>query len=570
MGKGKKSGGSKSNASNYEAGRDASVGASGRSSKNRHRGSGGGAESNNEGMLRSGSSTDLASRLSPQVLSGNTWNLIPSLKNYQGGFHWIAGCIVLCWIFGYAIGAGWTDLSGSVSPWRKAFGKAIRDSTPYQLATFRAGKWEEFLNQSKGGLIKWIMNFDRNADKNRIYEMDPSHPYTFALLREAVIREKGGYVHHDLGILTPAPSGASRGLGMVSNTYHACQSQCLPGTASEKLDWKNKLRKCGGCNETCDEECNQLNTSPTDGQGLYKQEEVLIRVPLSFQMTRSVAIDTLSPLIPADVQTKNNFHALDDGAMLVLLLAHERGVGRFSRWYPYTLSLPNEPTCGYSRKMRPHLLDALEAMKHELRIDVEGWSAELVKASMYADRIANSLNTDYGQYIQTPEGISTFENIRWCLCQVASRATAGNEESGALRMVPIADLINHDINAGGFKELTGRERLEKGDMVDAIEEDDKGAFVVRSLRHGQRRPLRKGQELMVNYNVPLFTPLDWFISMGFVPSERWGPWEKVDAVLPQVRRDGPFAETTMTSKEQWEKDASFVLNEIQGREAGWE
>jgi hypothetical protein len=49
------------------------------------------------------------------------------------------------------------------------------------------------------------------------------------------------------------------------------------------------------------------------------------------------------------------------------------------------------------------------------------------------------------------------------------------------------------------------------------------------------------QELLVNYNVPYYTPLDWFVSAGFVPRERWGAWVKRDAVLPQVRRDGSFA-----------------------------
>lgn len=49
------------------------------------------------------------------------------------------------------------------------------------------------------------------------------------------------------------------------------------------------------------------------------------------------------------------------------------------------------------------------------------------------------------------------------------------------------------------------------------------------------------QELMVNYNVPHYSPLDWFISLGFVPPERWRQWEKVDSVLPKVRKDGPHS-----------------------------
>jgi hypothetical protein len=67
--------------------------------------------------------------------------------------------------------------------------------------------------------------------------------------------------------------------------------------------------------------------------------------------------------------------------------------------------------------------------------------------------------------------------------------------------VPILDMINHDSNAGGFIELTGKEKIENGDFVDAAELNS-GTFVVRSLRHGRRKPLKKGQELLANYNVP--------------------------------------------------------------------
>lgn len=103
----------------------------------------------------------------------------------------------------------------------------------------------------------------------------------------------------------------------------------------------------------------------------------------------------------------------------------------------------------------------------------------------------------------------------------------------------MADMINHDASAGGFVELMGEEKLENGDFIDVIE-DDAGTFVVRSLRHGRWKALKVGQELLVNYNVPHYAPLDWFISLGFVPSERWSKWQKIDSALPRVRRDGPF------------------------------
>ncbi|KAG7357103.1 hypothetical protein IV203_001791 [Nitzschia inconspicua] len=361
------------------------------------------------------------------------------------------------------------------------------------------------------------------------YVNNPSHPHVFAVLREAIVREKGGYVHPDLGFLKPAPCGAARGIGMVYNNYHNCQTKCMPGLAKEKLEAKRR----SSFNTTSDE--------PICEKKQYMQVEVLIKVPLSYQMTRKVALDTLLPLIPAEVQKEANLHELDDAALLVLLLAHERGVGRYSRWLPYITTLPLEPSCGYSLALRPHILDAINAMRDEMGMDVTGWENEMLKATQYADKIAEGLGDDYGEYLACPKDEDPIDNIAWALCQVASRATAGSQKYGSLRMVPLMDMINHDVDAGGFVELTGKERLEDGDFVDAVDETDEGAFVVRSLRHGRRRALRPGQELLVNYNVPHYSALDWFVSLGFVPPERYDAWQKLDAPLARVRQDGPFA-----------------------------
>lgn len=101
---------------------------------------------------------------------------------------------------------------------------------------------------------------------------------------------------------------------------------------------------------------------------------------------------------------------------------------------------------------------------------------------------------------------------------------------------------------------------EVGDVVES-EEADAGTFIVRSLRHGRRKALRKGQELMVNYNVPHYSPLDWFVSMGFVPPERQKRWQKIDPALPRIRRDAhgsgaadegqPFS--SVPSPKQWKE-----------------
>lgn len=385
----------------------------------------------------------------------------------------------------------------------------------------------------------WAVQYERKVQA-RDLERNPSHPLAFAILREAVVREKGGYVHADLGILEPAPCGAARGLGMVSDTYHACQTACFPGTWQEK---KNLAAE----------------TIPS-GPSSFRQEEVLIKVPLSFQMTRQVALDTLLTLIPASVQKNANLHSLDDAALLVLLLAHERGVGRLSRWLPYIRTLPREPSCGYNRRLRPQILDMMEMLRVEYEVETSGWATELVRAAQYAAKISESLRRDYGDFLQTPAGMSAEENLEWALCTVASRATAGHDRYGSLRLVPLVDMINHDATGGGFVELVGNETFAAGDFVQAVE-SDAGAFVVRSLRNGRRRPLKKGQELLVNYNVPHYAPLDWLVSTGFVPPERWGKWRKVDRVFPPQRWNS-VPEDAIPTAEQWNRDGPNVIKRI--------
>ena len=358
-----------------------------------------------------------------------------------------------------------------------------------------------------------------------------------------MIRERGGYVHEDLGFLEPAPCGAARGLGMVRDIYDDCQRRCLPGT------WQEKKKP--------------LVASPPrslEEDPLYKQEEVLLKVPLSFQITRQVALDTLLTLIPSHVQKSANLHALDDAAILVLFLAHERGVGRLSRWLPYIVTLPHQPSCGYHRAIRPQILDMLEMLSKDYDVETTGWSTELVKAAQYASKIAESLHRDYGAYLQRPPGVSSVENLEWALCTVASRATAGQDKYGSLRLVPLMDMINHDSTAGGFVELRGNETYANGDFIEATE-NDAGAFVVRSLRNGRRRPLKKGQELLVNYNVPHYAPLDWLISTGFVPPERWGKWQKVDRVWPPQRWNS-VPDGAIPTAEQWNRDGPTVMRSI--------
>lgn len=442
------------------------------------------------------------------------------LAQDRRAYLWVLGCILVGVLFGFVVGTGWLEFSNEVKPWRQELANRLRSTTSFRLISLQTSAWEEV--QYRIGY--WAARMQRDLEVE-LYASNPAHPRVFAVLREAIVREPGGFVHPDLGFLVPAPSGAARGVGMVRNTWHECQRQCLPGRSDEKDNVKNERLIYAARNESY-----PMPAGPT-----FKQEEILIRVPLNFQMTRAAALDVLLPIIPADVQIKAGMSELDDAAILVLFLAHERGIGRYSRWMPYIASLPPEPSCGYSKNLRPYMLDALAVMREELGVQTEGWPEELSRATTYAQKIADALTKDYGQYIKTPPDKSVHNNIAWALCQVASRATAGSEKHGTLRLVPMIDQINHDESAAGFIELTGRERIENGNFIDATE-DDSGTFVVRSLRHGRRKALKVGQELLANYNVPHYSPLDWFVSLGFVPPEKQTPWEMIEPVLLRLKK----------------------------------
>ncbi|CAB9526883.1 expressed unknown protein [Seminavis robusta] len=487
------------------------------------------------------------------------------MRSEQQGILWVLGCVTLGCLFGFGIGSGWLTGGASfyyssssttmpVSPWRVELGSRIRGSLWYQTL---------FLQSSSAA---------QAPPSALLHQKQQTAMY--AVLREAVVREKNGFVHPDLGIMIPAPCGAPRGIGMVKDGWHKCQSACNPGVAKEKMDLHRnqqaKLMRANAAASAYDDPDNSTSRvlwlPPIPDHTVYKQEEVLVRVPLTFQMTRQVALDTLLPRIPGDVQRKANPQDLDDAALLVLLLAHERGVGRHSRWFPYIASLPREPTCGYSSLLRQATATptthqsqsqqqqqpqntAAKLLQEELGVDTYGWKGELAKAHKHALRIVHGLTKDYGTHILHPDGMTAMTNLEWALCQVTSRATAGSEAYGSLRMVPLVDMINHDAAAGGFVELTGKERLAHGNFLDATE-DSAGTFCVRSVRHGRRKALKKGQELLVNYNVPHYSPLDWFVSLGFVPPERQQQWEKIDAALPRIRQDHDAADADVDTQQQ--------------------
>lgn len=423
------------------------------------------------------------------------------------------------------------------------------------------------------------------------------HPMAFHTLREYVVRFENGYVHPDLGFLIPAPSGAERGIGMVRDTFNKCQVHCYPGTAEERLKDEEESQKLVDekkAQEMADRELMEemkrefpemassapatapsptgdhssitpqqqtqpANTNPdpvrntTTYEGIqtatqlqssitlnrpYTQSEVLLRIPLEAQITRKSALETLLALLPPELNGRSShLEELDDAFILTLHLAHERGLGINSKIFPYIATLPPRPTCALHWGWRQSVVDVVTALSVEMGTDVQGWPNEISKAAEMSEKIVATLSRASGATLATRPGVEDVtENIRWSLCQVASRAVAGRESHGSLRLVPMMDLINHDIAAGKFIELTGNERVQRGSFIDS-NEDDAGTFIVRSQRHGERKALKQGQELMANYNVPAYGPLDWFLNMGYIPRERAGKWTMQKAGLPRIFRN---------------------------------
>jgi len=293
----------------------------------------------------------------------------------------------------------------------------------------------------------------------------------------------------------------------------------------------------------------QLQSS-TSSNRPYTQSEVLLRIPLEAQITRKTALETLLGLLPPEQNGRStHLEELDDAFVLALYLAHERGLGINSRIWPYVATLPLRPTCALHWGWRQSVVDVVTAMSVEMGTDVQGWPNEISKAAEMSERIVVSLSRTSGETLAKRQGADDVtENIRWALCQVASRAVAGRESHGGLRLVPVMDMINHDQAASKFEELTGEERIERGSFVDA-DENDAGTFVVRSQRYGERKALRRGQELMANYNVENYSPLDWFLNMGYIPPERGGKWTMLEAGLPRSFRGGFSRKSNTAAKD---------------------
>lgn len=450
------------------------------------------------------------------------------------------------WIYGKAVSPDYASLLSFVEPFRRP-GKKLTEN-----------------GQSNSNMPSSQPSQMPSGSKSNNDPTDPYfHPMSFHTLREHIIRHKRGYVHPDLGFLVPAPSGAARGIGMIRDSYNRCQINCYPGTTEEALAGSEKYLAEKALMEemkelypeitsevkqedyidkittpkttTLQEVQDVLHRQATATEHPYTQQTLMMRIPLEAQITRKTALDILNPLLPEEFKAMTPLEQLDDPFLLAILLVHEGGLRTRSRFWPYIATLPPHPSCAMHRGWRQSIVDVLTALALEMGTDIQGWPNEIAKASDSMDKIAVGL-AHFSAFFQfdTTMFKNPHDAMRWSLCQVASRAIAGNAEHGRLRLVPMMDLINHDEAADMFIELKGNESAIEGHFVGAVEEDA-GAFVVRSMRHDRRKVLKKGQELMANYNVPHYSPLDWFINMGYVPPEREGRYTMLDPGLPRNR-----------------------------------
>lgn len=251
--------------------------------------------------------------------------------------------------------------------------------------------------------------------------------------------------------------------------------------------------------------------------------DMLMKVSYSYQMTRDLALSTLTDVIPPIVLVDAPLMELDDSALLVLLLAHEYGLGKKSSFHAYIEFLPSWQEggggCGYEN---------VQDFRN-LPFGVE--PEEIDMAQQYASRVSFGMAGDYGEYLAKDAWPNDWKDdptlaLRWGLCVVSSRATAANRRAGdnksgtGVRLIPLVDLANHRKVSGGFIELSGNERLARGDFMDSTS-DDVGSFAVRSTwQCGTTRVnLEKGDEITVNYNLPGYQKADWFLSLGFVPPD---------------------------------------------------
>ena len=114
------------------------------------------------------------------------------------GLSWVLACTLIGVVLGFGIGSGLlsSGLGGHhrSKHWRVTLGNKIRSSMAYQILTMKKKPWEPVLHALSFLSLNSISQFE--GDGYGDVKENPSHPFVFLVLREAIVREAGGFVHY--------------------------------------------------------------------------------------------------------------------------------------------------------------------------------------------------------------------------------------------------------------------------------------------------------------------------------------------------------------------------------------
>ena len=106
------------------------------------------------------------------------------------------------------------------------------------------------------------------------------------------------------------------------------------------------------------------------------------------------------------------------------------------------------------------------------------------------------------------------QDLRWALGIVASRGYGGDQRPG---LIPFIDLFNHDKRASPF--YLQMLQVEVDETEGQGGESGRPFYTVWSTCEGQPKALEAGEEVYVDYKMGGMTPVDVFLSHGFIPPE---------------------------------------------------
>mmetsp|Transcript_30028 Transcript_30028/g.75662 ORF Transcript_30028/g.75662 Transcript_30028/m.75662 type:complete len:220 (+) Transcript_30028:655-1314(+) len=205
--------------------------------------------------------------------------------------------------------------------------------------------------------------------------------------------------------------------------------------------------------------------------------------------------------------TTSKFDSLDEGALLVLLLAFERTCGRKSAYAPFIASLPANAPCPWAwpeDEVRVAAQDFVGRVEGQSDTD---WSAEVSRARAYVGQVSEGLFKDFAEHI----GVE-LHDLQWALGIVTSRGYGGDLKPS---LIPFIDLFNHHSEALPFQS-----QMLQVASADGNGEEDTQFFTVWASWKDMPRCLEIGDELYVDYLMHDMTPLEAFVCHGFVPTEK--------------------------------------------------